>query len=194
MVAIGLFGPQGAGKTLLLRELVKFVRTGGYPGFEVLTENFSGESVVAGDEGTKTIHPNRVVLKDVKTGRVHCVFAPSGRESPVARMGRIAVRRLARAVVLVFDATRPVEEQIDQFDVPASRGGGVFLVLNKMDALAEERRSELGARVRSELERALGRRGVEVEASFKVSGRVQAGLARSNEKFFCALLESCRRL
>ena len=125
MVNIGLLGAVSVGKTTLLRLFVLYIKKnkiteieGGKP-VKVIKTDFSGEAVMNpenSEKETKKIHPNRVVFKELDSGKNHTMFAPGGdREWAVVRMGIITISRIAKQIIAVFAVDRPLKEQFDFF-------------------------------------------------------------------------------
>ncbi|MGQ4874192.1 MAG: hypothetical protein ACP6IY_08990 [Promethearchaeia archaeon] len=150
MVNIGLMGPISAGKTSLLRLFVKYINQGeiekvkGGIKCSIVKTDFSGEATVPGgkkddslnEKETKTIHPNRVVFREVDTGRNHTIFAPGGdRERAVVKMGIITISRIATQIVAVFTLDRDLEPQFDFFNDIRFFPNEIYVCINKYDLL-----------------------------------------------------------
>jgi len=130
MVNIGLLGDISAGKTSILRLFVRYLKVGdiekvkGGQKLTIVKTDFSGEATVPrgakedslNQKETKTIHPNRVVFREDKSGKAHTIFAPGGDASrSVIRMGIITISRIATQIIAVFSCDRPLETQFKFF-------------------------------------------------------------------------------
>ena len=145
MVNIGLLGAVSVGKTTLLRLFVLYIKKnkineieGGKP-IKVIKTDFSGEAVMNpenSEKETKTIHPNRVVFKELDSGKNHTMFAPGGdREWAVVRMGIITISRIAKQIIAVFAVDRPLKEQFDFFKDIRYFPREIHVCFNKCDLI-----------------------------------------------------------
>ncbi|MHA1821261.1 MAG: hypothetical protein ACTSVC_12360 [Promethearchaeota archaeon] len=153
MVNIGILGNVNVGKTTILRLFVKYVKEdlinkveGGVP-CEIVKTDFSGESVQnpeSAEKGTKTITPNKVVFKEVESGKNHALFAPGGdKERPVIKMGIITISRIAREIITVVAADQPLKEQFEFFDEIRHFPKSIIVTFNKWDLVKKEDREKL---------------------------------------------------
>ena len=148
MVNIGLLGDISAGKTSILRLFVKYLKIGdieqvkGGQKCTVVKTDFSGEATVpSGDKEdrlnqkeTKTIHPNRVVFREDKSGRAHTIFAPGGdRKRAVVKMGIITISRIATQIVAVISLDRELERQFEFFNDVRFFPDKIYVCINKID-------------------------------------------------------------
>jgi hypothetical protein len=148
MVNIGLLGDISAGKTSILRLFVKYLKVGdiekvkGGQKCTVVKTDFSGEATVPGGDKedslnqkeTKTIHPNRVVFREAKSGKAHTIFAPGGdRARSVIRMGIITISRIATQIIAVFSCDRPLETQFEFFRDVRFFPDKISVCINKID-------------------------------------------------------------
>ena len=148
MVNIGLLGDISAGKTSILRLFVKYLKVGdieqvkGGQKCTVVKTDFSGEATVPGGDKedrlnqkeTKTIHPNRVVFREDKSGRAHTIFAPGGdRQRAVVKMGIITISRIATQIVAVISLDRELERQFEFFNDVRFFPDKIFVCINKID-------------------------------------------------------------
>ncbi len=153
MVNIGLLGDISAGKTSILRLFVRYLKVGdieqvkGGQKCTVVKTDFSGEATVPGGDKedrlnqkeTKTIHPNRVVFREAKSGRAHTIFAPGGdRARSVIRMGIITISRIATQIIAVFSCDRPLEKQFEFFRDVRFFPDNIFVCINKIDLIEED--------------------------------------------------------
>jgi len=165
MVNIGLLGDISAGKTSILRLFVKYLKVGdiekvkGGTKCTVVKTDFSGEATVPGgakedslnQKETKTIHPNRVVFREDKSGRAHTIFAPGGdRARSVIRMGIITISRIATQIIAVFSCDRPLETQFEFFRDVRFFPDKISVCINKIDLVegdAEKKVEEYKAEI-----------------------------------------------
>jgi len=153
MVNIGLLGDISAGKTSILRLFVKYLKVGDIEKIEggqkctVVKTDFSGEATIPGGDKedalnqkeTKTIHPNRVVFREDKTGKAHTIFAPGGdRARSVIRMGIITISRIATQIIAVFSCDRPLEKQFEFFRDVRFFPDNIFVCINKIDLIEKD--------------------------------------------------------
>ena len=158
MVNIGLLGDVSAGKTSILRLFVKYLNKGDIEKVEggkkcsVLKTDFSGEATVPtgnkedslNEKETKTIHPNRVVFREVDTGKAHTIFAPGGdRKRAVVKMGIITISRIATQIVAIFTCDRELNVQFDFFNDVRFFPDKIYVCINKIDLLEGDREKKL---------------------------------------------------
>ena len=158
MVNIGLLGDVSAGKTSILRLFVKYLNKGDIEKVEggkkcsVLKTDFSGEATVPtgnkedtlNEKETKTIHPNRVVFREVDSGRAHTIFAPGGdRKRAVVKMGIITISRIATQIIAIFTCDRELDVQFDFFNDVRFFPDKIYVCINKIDLLEGDREKKL---------------------------------------------------
>ena len=158
MVNIGLLGDVSAGKTSILRLFVKYLNKGdiekvqGGKKCSVLKTDFSGEATVPSgnkedslnEKETKTIHPNRVVFREVDSGKAHTIFAPGGdRKRAVVKMGIITFSRIATQIIAVFSCDRELESQFEFFNDVRFFPDKIFVCINKIDLLEGDRENKI---------------------------------------------------
>ena len=161
MTNIGLLGAVSVGKTTLLRNFVKYLKTNKIKDVEmgkecsVIKTDFSGEAVLDPETGikeTKTIHPNRVVFREEDNKRNHTLFAPGGdRGRAVVRMGVITISRIAKEIIGIFAVDRPVKEQLEFFRDVRFFPKEIFICLNKYDLLPENERKKTVENMKAEI-------------------------------------------
>ncbi|MHA1339390.1 MAG: hypothetical protein ACTSRZ_04150 [Promethearchaeota archaeon] len=147
MVNIGLLGAVSVGKTSILRLFVLYVKKNklqeleGGKACSIMKTDFSGEATLnpqnpETDKETKTIHPNRVIFKENDSGKNHTLFAPGGdRTRAVVRMGIITISRIAKQIVAVFAADRPLKEQFEFFEDIRYFPKEIYACINKFDLI-----------------------------------------------------------
>ena len=158
MVNIGLLGDVSAGKTSILRLFVKYLNKGEIEKVEggkkctVLKTDFSGEATVPtgnkedslNEKETKTIHPNRVVFREVDSGKAHTIFAPGGdRKRAVVKMGIITISRIATQIVAIFTCDRELDVQFDFFNDVRFFPDKIYVCINKIDLLEGDREKKI---------------------------------------------------
>jgi len=154
MVNIGLLGDISVGKTSILRLFVRYLKVGdiekvkGGQKCTVIKTDFSGEATVPrGDKEdslnqkeTKTIHPNRIVFREDKSGKAHTIFAPGGdRQRAVVKMGIITISRIATQIIAVFSLDRKLERQFEFFTDVRFFPEKISVCINKIDLLEGDR-------------------------------------------------------
>jgi len=150
MVNIGLLGDISVGKTSILRLFVRYLKVGdiekvkGGQKCTVIKTDFSGEATVPGGDKedklnqkeTKTIHPNRIVFREDKSGKAHTIFAPGGdRKRAVVKMGIITISRIATQIIAVFSLDRELERQFEFFNDVRFFPDKISVCINKIDLL-----------------------------------------------------------
>ncbi len=158
MVNIGILGDVSAGKTSILRLFVRYLSKGDIEKVEggkkctVLKTDFSGEATVPSgnkddtlnEKETKTIHPNRVVFREVDSGKAHTIFAPGGdRKRAVVKMGIITISRIATQIIAIFSCDRELNEQFDFFNDVRFFPDKIYVCINKIDLLDGDREKKL---------------------------------------------------
>ena len=158
MVNIGLLGDISAGKTSILRLFVRYLKVGDIEKVEggqkctIVKTDFSGEATVPGgskedsldQKETKTIHPNRVVFREDKSGRAHTIFAPGGdRKRAVVKMGIITISRIATQIIAVFSLDRELERQFEFFNDVRFFPDKIFVCINKIDLIEGDKDKKL---------------------------------------------------
>ena len=154
MVNIGLLGDISAGKTSILRLFVRYLKVGDIENVKggqkctVVKTDFSGEATVPSgskedklnQKETKTIHPNRVVFREDKTGRAHTIFGPGGdRHRAVVKMGIITISRIATQIIAVFSLDRELERQFEFFNDVRFFPDKIYVCINKIDLIEGDR-------------------------------------------------------
>ena len=158
MVNIGLLGDISVGKTSILRLFVRYLKVGdiervkGGQKCTVIKTDFSGEATVPGgskedslnQKETKTIHPNRIVFRDDKSGKAHTIFAPGGdRKRSVIRMGIITISRIATQIIVIFSCDRDTKTQFEFFSDVRFFPDKINLCINKVDLLKGDKKNKL---------------------------------------------------
>ncbi len=158
MVNIGLLGDISVGKTSILRLFVRYLKVGdiekvkGGQKCTVIKADFSGEATVPGGDKedklnqkeTKTIHPNRIVFREDKSGKAHTIFAPGGdRKRSVIRMGIITISRIATQIIAIFSCDRDVKTQFEFFNDVRFFPDKINLCINKVDLLKGDKKNKL---------------------------------------------------
>jgi hypothetical protein len=154
MVNIGLLGDISVGKTSILRLFVRYLKVGdiekvkGGQKCTVIKTDFSGEATIPGGDKednlnqkeTKTIHPNRIVFREDKSGKAHTIFAPGGdRQRAVVKMGIITISRIATQIIAVFSLDRDLERQFAFFNDVRFFPDHIHVCINKIDLLEGDR-------------------------------------------------------
>lgn len=155
---IGLLGDISVGKTSILRLFVRYLKVGdiekvkGGQKCTVIKADFSGEATVPGGDKedklnqkeTKTIHPNRIVFREDKSGKAHTIFAPGGdRKRSVIRMGIITISRIATQIIAIFSCDRDVKTQFEFFNDVRFFPDKINLCINKVDLLKGDKKNKL---------------------------------------------------
>jgi len=181
MVNIGLLGDISAGKTSILRLFVRYLKVGDIENVKggqkctVVKTDFSGEATVPrgakedklNQKETKTIHPNRVVFREDKSGRAHTIFAPGGdRRRSVIRMGIITISRIATQIVAVFSCDRPLKTQFEFFTDVRFFPDNIRVCLNKVDLLKGDKEQEL-EKLETEIKEFFKKRKITVAETFR---------------------------
>ncbi|MBD3350287.1 MAG: hypothetical protein GF364_02265 [Candidatus Lokiarchaeota archaeon] len=178
MTNIGLLGAVSVGKTSILRLFVKYLKKNmietieGGKACDVNKTDFSGETVLnpsnpETDKETKTVHPNRVMFKEKDNGRAHTVFAPGGdRTWAVVRMGIITISRIAKQIVAVFAADRPLKEQFEFFNDVRYFPKQIYLCFNKYDLIKEDDKEKFLKDYQEKVEAFFGKRKIKIKDVF----------------------------
>jgi len=158
MVNIGLLGDISAGKTSILRLFVRYLKVGdiekvkGGQKCTIVKTDFSGEATVPGGDKedtlnqkeTKTIHPNRVVFREDKSGKAHTIFAPGGdRKRAVVKMGIITISRIATQIIAVISLDRELEGQFAFFNDVRFFPDKIYVCINKIDLIEGDKEKKL---------------------------------------------------
>ncbi len=141
MAVICLLGEQGVGKTSLLQSTIQYLsddkpdyRTNYY----VHKEDFSGEANTLGENkeviSSTTIHPNRVIIKDYNSNKMHQIFSVGGRyKTTVVKMSIITISKLSDHIIFVFSPGINLETQFEYFDNVKLLPKELYVCINKMD-------------------------------------------------------------
>ncbi len=199
MANIGLLGAVSVGKTTILRLFVKYLNTQKISTIpngkkcDVVKTDFSGEAVLDPETGvkeTKTIHPNRVVFRDVEEKRNHTVFAPGGdRGRAVVRMGVITISRIAKQIIAVFDCSRNTKEQFEFFRDVRFFPKEIYVCLNKVDLVSEEKRKKTIELMKNEINAHFAKRKIGVAEFFVVCAEDIDGMDDYNDNIPQMVLE-----
>ena len=192
MVNLGLLGAVSVGKTTILRLFVKYLNTQKISQIEdgreceVVKTDFSGEAVLDPETGvkeTKTIHPNRVVFRDLSTKRNHTIFAPGGdRGRAVVRMGVITISRIAKQIIAVFDCSRPLKEQFEFFRDVRFFPKEINVCLNKVDLMDATDRDEKLKIMDASIKEHFAKRKINIKQSFTVCAEDIDGMEDFNDE------------
>ncbi|MBD3351254.1 MAG: hypothetical protein GF364_07185 [Candidatus Lokiarchaeota archaeon] len=108
MTNIGILGAVNTDKVIILRSFISIARRN-EDIIKIIKTDFGEKRPY---KETMTIHPNRVVFRDIKKKQNHGLYAPLGDSSrAVTSMGNIALSRISREIIAVFAADRPLESQ-----------------------------------------------------------------------------------
>lgn len=192
MANIGLLGAVSVGKTTILRLFVKYLNTKKINDIEngkkceVVRTDFSGEAVLDPETGvkeTKTIHPNRVVFRDVTGNRNHTIFAPGGdRGRAVVRMGVITISRIAKQIIAVYDCSRSLKDQFDFFRDVRFFPKEIYVCLNKVDLVPEAERDEKIESMKNEIQAYFAKRKISTKEFYTVCAEDIGGMEDFNDE------------
>jgi translation elongation factor EF-Tu-like GTPase len=191
MANIGLLGAVSVGKTTILRLFVKYLKTKKITEVEdgkeciVAKTDFAGEAVLDPETGikeTKTIHPNRVIFREVDTNRNHSLFAPGGdRGRAVVRMGVITISRIAKQIIAVFACDRDAKEQFQFFQDVRFFPKEINVCLNKYDLIPEAERSKVIEQMKSEIVEFFAKRKITIQNFYITCAEPLAGMEEFND-------------
>ena len=195
MVNIGLLGDISAGKTSILRLFVKYLKVGdiekvkGGQKCTVVKTDFSGEATVPGGDKedrlnqkeTKTIHPNRVVFREDKSGRAHTIFAPGGdRKRAVVKMGIITISRIATQIIAVISLDRELERQFEFFGDVRFFPDKINVCINKIDLVKGDKNKKI-EEVKKKIDAFFNKRKISVIEYFITCGETIESFADVEE-------------
>ena len=199
MVNIGLLGAVSVGKTTLLRLFVLYIKKkkineieGGKP-VKVIKTDFSGEAVMNpenSEKETKTIHPNRVVFKELDSGKNHTMFAPGGdREWAVVRMGIITISRIAKQIIAVFAVDRPLKEQFDFFKDIRYFPRQIHVCFNKVDLIKAKDPEKFIKNLENKVTELFNKRKIKIKKFFRTCAETSEDQAKLNDNAARMILE-----
>jgi len=195
MVNVGLLGDISVGKTSILRLFVRYVNRGdiekveGGKELQIVKTDFSGEATVpSGDKEdkrnekeTKTIHPNRLVFREVDTKKAHTIFAPGGdRQRAVVKMGIITISRIATQIIAVFSVDRDLDQQFDFFNDVRFFPDTIYVCLNKFDLLEGDKAVKI-EEAKKKITDFFSKRKIKIESIFTTCGETVEGFADVEE-------------
>jgi len=195
MVNIGLLGDISAGKTSILRLFVRYLKVGdiekvkGGQKCTIVKTDFSGEATVPGgskedrlnQKETKTIHPNRVVFREDKSGRAHTIFAPGGdRKRAVVKMGIITISRIATQIIAVISLDRELESQFEFFNDVRFFPDKIYVCINKIDLIEGDKDKKLGE-IKNKIDTFFNQRKISVVDYFITCGEILKDFAEVEE-------------
>jgi translation elongation factor EF-1alpha len=195
MVNIGLLGDISAGKTSILRLFVRYLKVGDIEKVEggqkltIVKTDFSGEATVPGGDKedrlnqkeTKTIHPNRVVFREDKSGRAHTIFAPGGdRKRAVVKMGIITISRIATQIIAVISLDRELERQFEFFNDVRFFPDKIYVCINKIDLIEGDKEKKL-EEIKSKIGAFFNQRKISVVEYFITCGEIIKDFAEVEE-------------
>ena len=195
MVNIGLLGDISAGKTSILRLFVRYLKVGdiekvkGGQKLTIVKTDFSGEATVPGGDKedrlnqkeTKTIHPNRVVFREDKSGRAHTIFAPGGdRKRAVVKMGIITISRIATQIIAVISLDRELEQQFEFFNDVRFFPDKIFVCINKIDLVEGDKDKKL-EEIKNKIDTFFNQRKIAVIDYFITCGEIVKDFAEVEE-------------
>jgi len=195
MVNIGLLGDISAGKTSILRLFVRYLKVGdiekvkGGQKCTIVKTDFSGEATVPGgskedslnQKETKTIHPNRVVFREDKSGRAHTIFAPGGdRKRAVVKMGIITISRIATQIIAVISCDRKLEQQFEFFNDVRFFPDKIYVCINKVDLIEGDKDKKL-EEAKNKIDSFFNKRKISVIDYFITCGEIVKDFAEVEE-------------
>jgi len=195
MVNIGLLGDISAGKTSILRLFVKYLKVGdiekikGGQKCTIVKTDFSGEATIPGGDKedrlnqkeTKTIHPNRVVFREDKSGKAHTIFAPGGdRKRAVVKMGIITISRIATQIIAVISLDRKLERQFEFFNDVRFFPDKIFVCINKIDLVKGDKDKKI-EQVKKKIDSFFNQRKISVIEYFITCGETIKDFAEVEE-------------
>jgi len=191
MTNLGLLGAVSVGKTTILRLFVKYLNTkkieeidGGVE-CKVIKTDFSGEAILNPDTGvkeTKTIHPNRVVFRDLAKNQNHSIFAPGGdRGRAVVRMGVITISRIAKQIIAVFDLNREIRKQFRFFQDVRFFPKEIYVCFNKIDLIPEEERDEKIEKYKAQVVEFFAKRKIKIAEFHRTCAEDLEGMENFND-------------
>lgn len=201
MTNIGLLGAVSVGKTTMLRLFVLYLKKDmiekveGGKACTVIKTDFSGEAVLnpnnpETDKETKTIHPNRVVFKENDNGKNHTIFAPGGdREWAVVRMGIITISRIAKQIVAVFAADRPLKEQFDFFNDVRYFPKEIYVCFNKFDLIKEADKEKYIKDLEEKVDQFFSKRKIKVKGFYRTCAETNEEYKQYNDNTAKMILE-----
>lgn len=203
MVNIGLLGDVSVGKTSILRLFVRYLKKGdiekvkGGTKCSVVKADFSGEATVPGgdkedalnEKETKTIHPNRIVFREDANNKAHTIFGPGGdRHRAVIKMGIITISRIATQIIAVFSCDRDLEEQFEFFNDVRFFPEKIYVCINKVDLIKDDRDKELEDQKQKIIE-FFAKRKIEINDVFVTCGETIEGFEDDNNRVAEMILE-----
>ena len=195
MVNIGLLGDISAGKTSILRLFVRYLKVGdiekvkGGQKLTIVKTYFSGEATVPGgrkedalnQKETKTIHPNRVVFREDKSGKAHTIFAPGGdRKRAVVKMGIITISRIATQIIAVISCDRKLEQQFEFFNDVRFFPDKIYVCINKVDLIEGDKDKKL-EEAKNKIDSFFNKRKISVIDYFITCGEIVKDFAEVEE-------------
>jgi translation elongation factor EF-Tu-like GTPase len=191
MVNIGLLGAVSVGKTTLLRLFVLYLTKNkiqeieGGKACKVIKTDFSGEAVMnpeSSDKETKTIHPNRVVFQELDTGRNHTMFAPGGDKNwAVVRMGIITISRIAKQIIAVFAADKPLKEQFEFYRDIRYFPKEISVCFNKVDLLDVDDKEKVLKDMQEKVTEMFNKRKIKIKNFFRTCAETKEEHADLND-------------
>jgi len=184
MTNIGLLGDISVGKTSILRLFVRYINKEEIENVEgglkcnILKTDFSGEATLPGgnksdalnEKETKTIHPNRVVFRELESGKAHTIFGPGGdRKRAVVKMGIITISRIATQIIAVFSAERDLDPQFDFFNDVRFFPDNISVCINKIDLLEGDKEAKV-ENIKSTISDFFSKRKINVKDYFITCG------------------------
>ena len=191
MTNLGLLGAVSVGKTTILRLFVKYLNTKRIEEIEggveckVIKTDFSGEAILNPETGvkeTKTIHPNRVVFRELENNKNHSIFAPGGdRGRAVVRMGVITISRIAKQIIAVFDSSRDIKKQFKFFQDVRFFPKNIYVCFNKMDLIPEDERDEKFETMKSQVVEFFAKRKIKIQEFHRTCAESLDGMQDYND-------------
>jgi len=188
MTNIGLLGVASVGKTSILRLFVLYVKKNliqnieGGKSISIIKTDFSGEATLnpqnpESDKETKTIYPNKVIFKEDDTGVNHTLFGPGGdRTEAVVRMGIITISRIAKQIVTVFAADKPIKDQFDFYNDIRYFPKEIYVCINKSDLVNDNDREKVINEMEEKIKSFFNKKNIKIKGFYRTC-------AESNEKF-----------
>ncbi|MFX1250509.1 MAG: tetratricopeptide repeat protein [Promethearchaeota archaeon] len=183
MVNVGLMGASYE-KITFLKIFAKYLNMHGSQRYTLVKMDFQGDRLLdsklpqereripttapLGERETKTIHPMRIVFREVKTQKNHTIFAPGSEiDRAVVKMGTITISRISRVIIVIISVEDPIKEQLEFFEDLRFFPKDIYVWLIEREKILQNR-DELFTQIKAEITAFFGRRKIKIRKFFPI--------------------------
>ena len=181
MVVICLLGDHGVGKTSLLQSTIHYLSDDMqqyWNKYVVHKEDFSGEAIRRGVNNeiisSTTLHPNRVIIGEYDSNRIHHIYSVGGHYSAIiVKMSIITISKLSDHIIFVVSPDVPLESQFEYFEHLPFTPKELYVCINKMDLFENNGNLNDSKTFENKIDEYLKEKTVRIKEFFHTCGHIE---------------------